>query len=351
MKTHSAKNERVKHAYFAYLREAKGMSEPSIDQAAKALSRFEAYSKCRDFKQFHRKQAEAFKQHLGVQRGQRSGEPLSKATVYSTLTALKGFFVWLASQPGYKSHISYADTEYFNMTMKDARIAKSIHEPRVPTLEQIRHVLQSMPAATAVERRNRAIIAFTILTGARDGAIASMKLKHVDLDQQLVEHDAREVRTKFSKSFPTYFFPVGDDIRDIVAEWMAFLRTELLFGFDDPLFPATYVVVGDDGRFKSDGLVRKPWSNAGPIRKVFKGAFEAAGLPTFNPHSLRKTLAQLGQKKCRTVEQMKAWSQNLGHDELMTTFASYGNLGRSQQADIMAKLAKAPDIALPQVAG
>jgi integrase/recombinase XerD len=156
----------------------------------------------------------------------------------------------------------------------------------------------------------------------------------VDLDQQLVEHDAREVRTKFSKSFPTYFFPVGDDIRDIVADWMAFLRTELLFGFDDPLFPATHIVVGDDGRFKADGLVRKEWSNAGPIRRVFKEAFETAGLPAFNPHSLRKTLAQMGQKKCRTIEQMKAWSQNLGHEELMTTFASYGNLGRSQQAEL-----------------
>jgi len=111
MKTHNAQNERVKHAYFTYLREAKGMSEASIDQTAKALNRFETYTAYRDFKQFHRKQAEAFKQHLAGQRGQRTNEPLSKATIYSTLTALKAFFVWLAGQPGYKSRISYADTE------------------------------------------------------------------------------------------------------------------------------------------------------------------------------------------------------------------------------------------------
>jgi integrase len=340
MKTHNPQNERVKHAYFTYLREAKGMSEPSIDQVAKALSRFDGYTGCREYKNFHRKQAEAFKQHLAGQRGQRTNEPLSKATIYSTLTALKAFFVWLASQPGYKSRISYADTEYFNMTLKDARVAKAGREPRVPTLEQIRHILRSMGAETEIERRNRAIVAFTILTGARDGAIASMKLKHVDLDQNLVEQDAREVRTKFSKSFPTYFFPVGDDIRAIVVEWVTFLRTEKLFGFDDPLFPASRVIVGDDGHFKSDGLDRKPWSNAGPIRKIFREAFEHAGLPAFNPHSLRKTLTQLGQKKCRTIEEMKAWSQNLGHEELMTTFASYGMLSRNQQADIMVALAR-----------
>jgi len=36
-----------------------------------------------------------------------------------------------------------------------------------------------------------------------------------------------------------------------------------------------------------------------------------ASLPYFNPHSFRKTLAQLGEKVCRTPEQFKAWSQNL----------------------------------------
>jgi hypothetical protein len=69
----------------------------AFDQIAKALSRFEAYTGCREFKRFHRKQAEAFKQHIAQQRSRRDNEPLSKATVYSTLTALKTFFTWLAS--------------------------------------------------------------------------------------------------------------------------------------------------------------------------------------------------------------------------------------------------------------
>jgi len=40
------------------------------------------------------------------------------------------------------------------------------------------------------------------------------------------------------------------------------------------------------------------------------------------------------------MEEMKAWSQNLGHEELMTTFASYGTLSRNQQADIMGAFAR-----------
>jgi hypothetical protein len=38
-----------------------------------------------------------------------------------------------------------------------------------------------------------ALVAFTILTGARDGAIASLKLKHVDIEQRRLDHDARQV--------------------------------------------------------------------------------------------------------------------------------------------------------------
>lgn len=85
----------------------------------------------------------------------------------------------------------------------------------MPTLEQIRHVIQTMPASTDIERRDRALVAFTILTGAGDRAIASLKLKHIDIDQGRVDQDARQVKTKFSKSFTTSFFPVGDDIHQI----------------------------------------------------------------------------------------------------------------------------------------
>jgi hypothetical protein len=84
-------------------------------------------------------------------------------------------------------------------------------------LEQIRHVIHKMPANTDIEQRNRALIAFTILTGARDGAIACFKLRHVDITESKIDQDARQVRTKFSKPFVTTFFPVGDDIRAVVV--------------------------------------------------------------------------------------------------------------------------------------
>jgi hypothetical protein len=69
MTSHNAANERIKCRYFAYLAEALGQSEQSIDAVAKAIARFEAYTKWRDFKRFHIEQARGFKHSLADQRG------------------------------------------------------------------------------------------------------------------------------------------------------------------------------------------------------------------------------------------------------------------------------------------
>jgi len=173
------------------------------------------------------------------------------------------------------------------------------------------------------------------MTGARDSAIASMKLKHVDLVTGSIYQDASDVKTKFSKSFTTFFFPVGADVRKIVEDWVRYLRHERLWGNDDPLFAATATTLGAGREFEATGLKRQHWRTAAPIRGIFREAFTAAGLPYFNPHSLRNTLVQLGETLCRTPEDFKAWSQNLGHEGVLTTFRSYGAVGNRRQGDII----------------
>lgn len=343
MRQHNAENERVKREYLIYLKAAKGLSEASLDTVVKAIHRFEVSTKFRSLRKFHVAQAVAFRRQLSETDSSETGKPLSKATVLQTLNALRAFFLWLAGQPGYRSRISYSDADYFRLSEKDTRIAKAGRERPVPTLEQIRGVLAVMPHATEIDRRNRALIAFTLMTGVRDGALASLKLKHVDLAAAKVLQDAREVNTKFSKTFTTWFFPVGDDIRAIFAEWIAYLRDQKLWGGDDPLFPATAVVNGKGLKFEVSGLARRHWSNAGPIRAIFRGAFTLARLTYFNPHSFRKALAQLGERVCRTPEELKAWSQNLGHEDVMTTLRSYGEVPSPRQAEIIRNLHQASE--------
>lgn len=109
----------------------------------------------------------------------------------------------------------------------------------------------------------------------------------------------------------------------------------MLWGYDDPLFPSTLVELGENGQFTATGLAREHWSDAGPIRKIFKEAFNKAGLPYFNPHSFRDTLVKLGDMRCRTPEEFKAWSQNLGHEQVLTTFTSYGAVASHRQGEII----------------
>lgn len=338
----NAKNERIKRDYFLYLEEAKRLQSSSVDKAASAISEFEKFTGYRDFALFHIERAKSFKQFLNDRINAKSKAPLSKATIYSRLMALKTFFLWLAGQQGYRSKISYSDADYFNPSAHDSRIAATRREKRVPTLEQVQHVITSMPCSTDVELRDKALIAFTLLTGARDSAIASMKLKHINLSDCAVFQDAREVATKNRKTFTSYFFPVGDSITQIITDWIKHLKTVLLFGPDDPLFPSTEINRNSDGLFAPSGLNRNHWRSAAPIRRIFKHAFETVKLPYANPHSLRNTLAQFGERTCRTPEEFKAWSQNLGHEGVLTTFMSYGTVASSRQSEIILGLADRP---------
>jgi integrase len=334
----NAANERIKREYFGYLREARGRDEATIDGVAKALARFEESTRRRDFRRFHREQAVAFKAKLSAALSARTGERLSKATVLSTLRHLREFFFWLAHQTGFKSHIAYADADYFNLSDKDVTVARARREKRVPTLDQVRHVLAAMPHATALERRDRALVAFATLTGARVGALASFRLGHVDMAGGFVEQDARTVRTKAAKSFRTYLMPVDEKALAIVRAWVEELEREHLWGPDDPLFPATDVGLSEAGGFVPVGLARRGWATSGPVRDIFRAAFVAAGLPYHNPHSFRDMLVRHAMTLDLTPEEMKAWSQNLGHADVLTTFTSYGAVPTHRQGELVRAL-------------
>ena len=104
MSKRNPKNERIKRQYREFLKHADGKAEATIRQV-ETIQRYEGFTSSADFATFDQGRARAFKGHL-VERG------LSKATMLSSVTALKRFFGWLAHQPGYKSRIAITDIEY-----------------------------------------------------------------------------------------------------------------------------------------------------------------------------------------------------------------------------------------------
>jgi integrase/recombinase XerD len=332
-------NERIKRRFAIWKREARRAQLVTVDKALADLEAFEAFTGCKDFKLFRIEQAVEFKRYLEARKSRASGKPLAKATIDGTLRAVKDFFGWLVDQPGYRSRIKRSDLEYFNLNAKDARIAHTERDVDAPTVEQCRHAFVMMPEATLLERRNKAIFAALVLTGARDGALASIRLKHIDLVDSCLHQDAREMKTKAAKTFTTWFYPVDPIYLANLTDWVATLRGDLLFGSSDALFPKP-TIGWVDGAFAVTGLSKTPYTNAAKIREVVALAFAAVGMPRFHPHSFRRTLVALGNVACKSPEEFKAWSMNLGHDSVVTTMQSYCRVPQSRQRELIKAMPK-----------
>lgn len=333
------KNDRVKRDYLIWLKDAKQRSDATVDQARHAIDRLETYTGYKDFGTFNKEQARAFKQALLSTTAKRSGKPMSISTVYHTLQAIKEFLAWLHGRKEYRNRIIPENIDYLSLTLGQERQAHATGPKKYATLEEYHKALFAMPTNTEIERRDQALMALLLLTCMRDAAVVTLSLKHIDIQRKRVFQDPRQVKTKFSKTIETTFIPlVGDDVEAIVHDWVQFLITEKGFGPDDSLFPKTENGHDEHHNFAPEKLSRKPWANAEPVRKIFKAAFRRVDLPYVNPHSIRNTLVHLAYQHKLDGEQLKALSQSIGHDSLLTTLNSYGPLSIERQTEIIRNL-------------
>jgi integrase len=329
-------NERMKRRYLQHRKRVQRKDIKSVEKDAEGILRFEQSTGFKSFKRFHIEQAIKFQDQLENEVSKATGKPLSKSTIRSILMANKRFFFWLADQSGYKSRIRHPDADYFNMDAKGARVASAVRDTPYPSMEMARHAFSYMPEVTEIDRRNKALFAFFMLTGARDGAVASLRLKHINLIDGCVYQDAREVKTKNSKTFTTYFLPLDPEYLATFTAWVTYLRTEKLFGPDDALFPPPRIQAVD-GAFTVTGLKRGTYQNANAIRAAIKDAFSHADLPQFTPHAFRKTLVKWADTFYPTREAFKAFSQNIGHSSVITTVSAYCPVAIERQAELIKK--------------
>ena len=87
----------------------------------------------------------------------------------------------------------------------------------------------------------------------------------------------------------------------------------------------------------------KPWRTAGPVRRIPKEACQRAAVRYFVPHAIRNVLARLAVQRCHTIKDLLAWSQNLGHNSMMTTLIVYAELDPDQVADILERMGEPID--------
>ncbi len=331
-------NEKVKRRYFSWLKGAKGYSEQTIVAIERALHQFELFTDYKDFKTFCERQATGFKAWLDsrVTRGQ----SLSSTTKYHTLRHLSTFFTWLATQSGYRSRISLDAVSYLSLDRRTVREVLSPRPRRFPSLEQVLRLVDSIKARSEIDRRDRALISFLLITGIRYQAVCSLRLGCFDTEKLVVYQDPKMgVRTKGGKHITTWLLKLDAALVDAVVDWAAYLIQERRFGPTDPLFPRTAVVQAAESlSFAASGVEPVFWSGGSSIREILKTRADQAGLPYFQPHSFRHAACRTALQMARSPEELKALSQNFGHEQVTTTLRSYGTLDQGRVADLIDRL-------------
>lgn len=189
--------------------------------------------------------------------------------------------------------------------------------------------MQSIQLQNEVDRRDQALIAFTLLSGMRDEAIITLPLGCLNLETLIVHQNPEQgVKTKFSKDILTTLFVFDEKLLAVIQEWVEYLKKDKLFTDQDPMFPATKTEQesADNYCFTSDKIERRFWKTTNSIRNIFKRRFEQVGQEYFSPHTFRHLATKLAIDLCNTPAEFKAVSQNLGHENVATTMFDYARL-------------------------
>ena len=329
-------NEAIKREFFEQLKGARGFSKSSVRTHAEAINQWEVFTKNEDFSTYDKSKAVAFTEWLNDRPAKTKSGHISLVTQYNYLRRIKKFFVWLCDQAGCKSKIVTSDVDYLRLSKAEAQIARAGTTKKMPTFEDAKKIIEGIDGKTEIDMRDRALISFALITGARIFAIVSLKMKNFDKElKQIDQNPGDGVKTKNSKRILTTFFPIGwDEPEKYFMEWYEYLESKD-FRPDDPIFPITAgSFVDRESSYSKETVGQDPWVGTGAARKIFEKRCRNVGLPYFHPHSFRHLVVNLLSKKRLTEEEKRAISMNLGHENVGTTFGSYGYGSMSNESAV-----------------
>ena len=334
------KNEVIKRRFFRDVRNSKGFSLKTIECYEKAIWLWDDFTRKADYISFNKTVAEGFKEWLKAKKKARSQQEISVSYRYVMLRYLKVFFGWLSKQKGYKK-IDQTAIDYLNLSRAEAKIATQPREVKVPTLEELKAVIEGIQDSSEIEKRDRALISLMFLTGARISAIRTLPMKSFDKDKLTIDQNpAFGVKTKFSKRIitPLIAYLYKEPLNYFIG-WFDYLEEEKKFKPDDPIFPATKVENGVENlSYYNTGQVEPIfWKSSTSPSKIIENRFKEAGIKHYKPHAIRHLFIKRLSKLPLTEEQKKAISQSLGHEDVRTTFSSYGygKISEDKQAEII----------------
>lgn len=331
-------NEKLKRRYRKYLLGPQGMAESTVVTIERALSQYEKLFSGEEFSRFNQRRAVEFKRHL--EKLAWESRKLSGNSAYHNLRQLKQFFSWLADQPGFKKKISHDAVSYLTLDNHKTQEVLSPKEQKSPSLDYVVRLVASIKPETEIARRDRALIAFLLLSGMRDFAVATLPIGCFDPQSLTVHQDPRRgVRTKYAKTIVTRLMIFDQNLIEPIIDWHRYLVTERLFPNTAPFFPKSKVEqITGRMSYVCTGVSDQFWKNGNAIRDILKKRSAEAELDYFKPHSFRHAAVLLGMQRCATPEEFKAVSQNIGHSHVMTTLQTYGNLPADRLRHVMGQI-------------
>src|SRR3989338_3322217 len=348
------KNEGIKRRFFGYVRNSKGFSEKTIECYENAIWLWEDFSHKTDYIGFNKTAAEGFKGWLKTKKKANSQREISVSYCYDMLRYLRVFFGWLSKQKGYKK-IDQTAIDYLNLSKAEVKIATQPRNVEVPSLEDIKAVIEGIQGdsggiqgdsggiqgSSEVKQIDKALISLMFLTGARISAVRTLPMKSFDKDKLTIDQNPTfGVKTKFSKPIisPLIAYLYKEPLNYFIG-WFDYLEEEKKFKPDDPIFPATKIENGFENlSYYNTGQVEPIfWKSSTSASKVIENRFKEAGIKHYKPHAIRHLFIKRLSKLPLTEEQKKAISQSLGHEDVRTTFGSYGygKIDKDKQLEII----------------
>ncbi len=213
--------------------------------------------------------------------GERRLEP---ATVARKLAAARGFF----------EHLSRTGAATQNPAELIPNPRSPSRLPRVLDRDQVRELLERIPASTALELRDRALLELAYSAGLRCGELVGLELGAIDFDSETVRVRGKGGRERI--------VPLGEPAQRAIAAYLERARPELAAG------------AGERALFLSKSGRRLSPSDV--TRRLQRWVREAALAGRVSPHSLRHSFATHmleGGADLRSIQEL------LGHAVISTT--------------------------------
>jgi integrase len=322
---YSSENDRIIHKWQSY---AGRYDEKTIVKHLAAIRYFEQFLSGKSFSKLRIDDFAAVRDDLKRRANVTSEDKISASSIKHTISYLGSFFDWLTGQEGFR-RLPRDFRGY--LAVPKAVIAKSAQTKQkdFPSIEEAEHLLLDMPSCTLVEMRSRAIFALAFLGALRADTLASLRLRHVQIEQRLIIQDGAASRTKAGKSINISWFPIAKIFGEVVVKWIERLRM-LGFQDDDALFPDTKWLKHKVELAKQIPIMSTTYA----VTDAFKVASRGLTVP-YTPHAAKHTIGAERDARPLTHQERKAWSLNMGHETEQITERHYATMPEDQRFEVL----------------